>query len=156
YILNGDHVFGWGWATSTDQLMGGHSVADLSLIHPGADGTKSALEISGEIKTGFPQPWAGAIWFPGHEPMQPANLSGKKELVFRARGTPGDYELLLLSGSGYIPESASFTVTAKWKAYHIALAKSFPDADWKHVTYLVFSGGQQGKFKLDLDQVSLR
>lgn len=149
--------FGWGWSVTTDQLAGGHSVATIKLIHPGANGTHGALQVTGEIKPGFPYgPWAGAIWFPGHEPMQPADLSAKKALRFWARGTPGSYNLMLSTGSANsIPLYSSFVVTKQWKEYHISLAASFPNADWKHVIYLAFSAGNPGMFQFDLDQVTL-
>lgn len=156
-VISHGHEFGWGWSVTTDQLAGGKSVAAISLIHPGADGTRGALHVTGEIKPGFPYgPWAGAIWFPGHEPMQAADLSGDHELVFWARGKAGSYNLMLSSGSpGSIPLYASFVTSPKWKEYHIPLASSFPNADWKHVYYLAFSAANPGKFQFDLDQVSL-
>ena len=156
-ILRHGHEFGWGWSTTTDQIAGGHSVASIALIHPGANGTRSALRVSGEIKPGFPYgPWAGAIWFPGHEPMQPADLSAKTALTFWARGTPGSYNLMLKTGgpSG-IPLYAPFVITKQWKEYHIPLASSFPNSDWKQVVYLAFSAANPGKFQFDLDQVTL-
>ncbi len=156
-VLSHGHEFGWGWSTTTDQMAGGHSVASIALIHPGADGTHGALRVSGEIKAGFPYgPWAGVIWFPGREPMQPADLSAEHELDFWARGTPGSYNLMLDAGApGGIPLYAHFVTTPQWKEYHIALATDFPNANWKHVYYLAFSAGNPGKFRFDLDQVSL-
>lgn len=155
-ILSHGHEFGWGWSVTTDQRAGGHSVANIALIHPGANGTHGALQVSGEIKSGFPYPWAGAVWFPGHAPMQPADLSAKQELTFWARGKPGSYNLMLMSGSpSSIPLYASFVTTSKWKEYHIPLAASFPNADWKQVYFIAFSAANPGKFEFDLDQVKL-
>lgn len=131
-------------------------MARIALIHPGADGTHGALQIIGEIKPGFPYPWAGTIWFPGQEPMQPGDLSAKKELTFWARGKPDRYDILLKAGSpGGIPLYASFVTTLQWKEYHFPLATSFPNADLKHVYYIAFSAGNPGKFQFDLDQVTL-
>ncbi|HVA56090.1 MAG TPA: hypothetical protein VNI53_09910 [Gammaproteobacteria bacterium] len=155
-ILRHGHEFGWGWSVSTDQRAGGHSVANIALIHPGADGTHGALRITGEIKPGFPYPWAGTIWFPGHEPMQPGDLSAKQELTFWARGMPGSYSIMLKAGSlEGIPLYASFVTTSQWKEYHIPLATSFPNADLKHVFYIAFSADNPGRFQFDLDQVTL-
>lgn len=156
-VINHRPEFGWGWSVTTDQRAGGNSMAEIALIHPGAAGTKGALQISGEIKPGFPYgPWAGAIWFPGHEPMQPADLSDKKELTFWARGKAASYNLMLMSGNpGGIPLYAAFVTTPKWKEYHIPLATSFPNADWKQVYFLAFSAANPGEFQFDLDQVTL-
>lgn len=156
-VLSHGHEFGWGWSTTTDQVAGGHSVASITLIHPGADGTHAALRVTGEVKPGFQfGPWAGAIWFPGHEPMQAADLSAKRELTFWARGTPGSHNVMLASGSpNGIPLYAAFVIIQQWKEYHMPLATSFPNADWKHVYYIAFAAGTNGKFQFDLDQVTL-
>jgi len=156
-VINLGHEFGWGWSTTTDQVAGGHSVASITIIHPGADGTHAALRVTGEVKPGFQYgPWAGAIWFPGHKPMQPGDLSAKKELTFWARGTPGSYNLMLSTGSvNSIPIYSAFLLTKQWKEYHVPLASSFPNADWKHVYYIAFSAGNPGKFQFDLDQMTL-
>lgn len=156
-ILSHGHEFGWGWSTTSDQRAGGNSEASIVLIHPGADGTPKALQVTGEIKPGFPYgPWAGAIWFPGHYPTQPADLSAKKELAFWARGTPGSYNMMLSTGSANsIPLYSSFVISKQWKEYHIPLATSFPNADWKQVVYLAFTAANPGKFQFDLDQVTL-
>jgi len=154
---HGHGEFGWGWTVSTDQLAGGHSIAGIALIRQGANGTQGALQISGEIKPGFPYPWAGAIWLPGHNPMQPADLSIKKQLVFWARGAIGHYTIMLQSGSPHgIPLYASFTTSPHWKQYHIPLATSFRGANLKKVFFIVFSASKPGKFQFDIDQVSLR
>lgn len=158
-ILNHGHgEFGWGWSAYSDQRIGGHSLASIALIQPGADGTRGALRVSGEIKPGFPYPWAGAFWYPGHQPMEPGDLSAKKELVFWARGDGRSYAVMIMSGSpNGIPQGTEFTTTTRWKEYHIPLATSFLSADLKHVFFIGFSAGEgQGKFQLDIDQVVLR
>lgn len=147
---------GWGWAATTDQMAGGHSVARISLIRAGAAGTAGALHIEGEIKPGFPFPWAGAIWFPGHEPMHPGNLSAYKVLTFWARGKSGRYTIMLETGSpGGTPQDTAFVMTPHWKQYRINLNDRFPDADLKQVYYIAFSADNSGNFQFDLDQVVL-
>lgn len=148
---------GWGWSKTSDQRQGGHSTAEISLVHPGASGSKGALHVQGEINKGFIAPWAGAIWFPGAEPMQLADLSAKQELVFQTRGAPGTYTIMLMSGSAQsIPQFADFEVTEAWQEVHIPLASKFPGADYKRVFFIAFCGGNWGKFQFDLDQVTLR
>lgn len=155
-VLRQGDEFGWGWSTTSDERMGGHSTAKITIVHPGADGTHGALQVTGVIKPGFIAPWAGAIWFPGNYPTQAADLSAKKELSFWARGTPGSYNLMLSTGSANsMPIYSAFVVGKQWKEYHIPLATSFPNADWKRVVYLAFSAANPGKFQFDLDQVTL-
>ncbi|MXW11222.1 MAG: amidohydrolase family protein, partial [Gammaproteobacteria bacterium] len=52
------------WDVTTDQLTGGSSTASVAV----RDG---ALVVTGEIAPGVPFPWAGVIWMPGAQPMQP-------------------------------------------------------------------------------------
>lgn len=155
-VMRHGKEFGWGWSTTSDERMGGHSSAGITIVHPGADDTHGALEVSGEIKAGFLAPWAGAIWFPGNYPTQPADLSASKELSFWARGTPGSYNLMLSTGSAEsMPLYSAFVIGKQWKEYRIPLAASFPNADWKKVVYLAFSAATTGKFQFELDQVTL-
>lgn len=156
YVRNAAHGAGWGWTATDDQRVGGKSTAAITIVQPGADGTQGALQASGELNAGFISPWAGALWFPGARPMQPADLSGHKELVFRAKGKPGSYSIMLMAGSARnIPVYASFTMTKDWKQYTIPLATSFTGADLKHVYFIAFSAGTFGPFQFELDQVAL-
>lgn len=149
-------ALGWGWAATDDSRMSGHSTASIGLVHPGAKGSQGALEVKGELKSGFIAPWAGAVWFPGSRPMQPADLSDRKVLTFWVRGKPGSYSVMLMSGSGKsIPQYANFTITKDWKQVRIPLQSSFPGADFKHVYFVAFSAGGLGKFQFDLDRVRL-
>lgn len=155
-IIHHGKNMGWGWATTTDQRLGGRSTASISLVKPGADDTAAALRIDGALQPGFISPWGGAIWFPGSKPMQAGDLSGHKALEFWARGTPGGYSVMLMAGSKQgIPRYAAFKVGKQWKHYSIPLADSFPGADLKQVYFIAFSASQMGQFQLDLDQVEL-
>lgn len=155
-VPNGASEMGWGWAATDDRRIGGQSTASVALVHPGADGSKGALQVTGELKSGSMAPWAGTIWFPGSQPMQPADLSGKKDLSFWVRGTPGDYSLMLMAGSARnIPTYGSFTVTKDWKQVHISLDRYFHYADMQHVYFVAFSVGAPGKFQFELDNVEL-
>lgn len=75
-------AFGSGWGASTDERMGGSSTVEMNVV----DG---ALEIRGEIRTGPPWPWAGAMFFPGAQPFAAVDLSSQKEIVWKSRGDGG-------------------------------------------------------------------
>lgn len=156
-VINRGQGMGWGWSRTDDQRVGGNSSASISLVHPGANGSKGALKVTGELKSGFISPWAGVAWFPGSHPMQPADLSGKKALVFWAKGKPGSYSIMVMTKSPRsIPQYDSFTLTKQWKKYTIPLATSFVGADWKKVYFIAFSAGAFGKFHFELDDVQLQ
>lgn len=149
--------FGAGWTVSTDQLAGGKSTATLAVAGPGAHGSKGALRISGEVMAGSEHPWAGAMFFPGPQPMAPANLSAMKELTFWARGDGKRYGVLLFAHSrGTLPTSVAFDAPAQWTQVRLPLAR-FTGIDGRDVTGLFFGAvSGPGRFALEIDDVELR
>jgi hypothetical protein len=151
-----DAVFGFGWQVSTDSRMGGKSTADMRIVPGGANGSRSALEVTGAIVRGAPFPWAGAMFFPAATPMAPANLSKFKELVFWARGDGAEYQVMVFATRlGNIPASRPFTAGADWHEFVMPLA-SFSDIDGSDLRGLLFSASAGGPFRLQIDEVRLR
>ena len=81
------------WDVTTDQLTGGSSSANVAV----RDG---ALAVTGEIAPGLAFPWAGVIWMPGEQPMQPIDFSGREVIRFRTRGDGRQYSVMLIGGGG--------------------------------------------------------
>src|SRR5207244_124261 len=80
------------WMTTSDSEAGGKSTSSIQTVSGGANGSKGALKITGEIVSGgAPFNWAGVFFFPGSSPNDPANLSGKKMLSFWAKGDGKSY-----------------------------------------------------------------
>ena len=150
-------AFGMPWQISTDGMMGGGSQAKMAVVKPGAAGTAAALEITGEIKTGAPFPWAGAMFFPASPPMTPADLSKFTELVFFARGDGRNYQVMMFATRfGNIPMTHPFTAGAEWKEHVIPL-KAFSNMDGSDVRGILFSADNTpGAFRLAIDSVRLR
>lgn len=143
--------FGSGWMQTTDQLAGGASVATLKREH-------GALAVSGEIKTGFAFPWSGAMYFPASQPMQPADLSTRKTLVFRARGDGRNYSVMLFSGVQMqsMPSMKPFVAGPEWTEVRIPL-DGFNGADLSRVRGFAFTAGQPiGAFAFQIDDVELK
>ena len=90
-------------------MAGGESEVAHALVAGGAGESRGALRVSGQIRPGFAFPWAGMIFFPASQPMQPVDLSSRKELVFRVRGDGRSYHAMLFSGaSGSSVANAAF------------------------------------------------
>jgi imidazolonepropionase-like amidohydrolase len=143
--------FGAGWMQTTDQMAGGASVVTLKR------GT-GALAVSGEIKTGFAFPWSGAMYFPAAQAMQPADLSARKELVFRARGDGRNYSVMLFSGVQLqsMPSVKGFVAGPEWTEVRIPL-DGFAGADLSRVRGIAFTAGQPaGAFAFQIDSVELK
>lgn len=143
--------FGAGWMQTTDQMAGGASVVTLKREN-------GVLAVSGEIKTGFAFPWSGAMYFPATQPMQPADLSARKELVFRARGDGRNYSVMLFSGVQMqsMPSVKPFVAGPEWTEVRIPLS-GFNGADLSRVRGLAFTAGQPvGAFAFQIDDVELK
>jgi len=145
-------LFGAGWSKSTDAMRGGTSTVKLTLVAGGANDSKGALKVSGEIKAGA-GPWAGAMFSPGTRQFAPANLSSKKSVSFWAKGDGRAYQVMLFTQSGgYQPGIQQFTPSDKWRRFSFALTKFGTKGG--DITGLFFGAGfPAGKFALQLDDV---
>ncbi|HEX2251965.1 MAG TPA: amidohydrolase family protein [Thermoanaerobaculia bacterium] len=139
--------FGTGWMPSTDARMGGASTVELSPV----DGH---LAIAGEIRPGFPYPWAGALLMLGDPPMAPVDLSAKRGVRFRARGA-GTWRLMAFAEPlGPMPAIRTFEAGAAWSDVAIAWEELGVEPD--RLQGLLFSGGPApGAFRLEIDDVAL-
>jgi hypothetical protein len=148
------------WIGAGDQMNGGKSMATLAVVEPGASGSKGALQVTGEVVAGGPFLFAGALFSPAMAPMQPANLSGKKEISFWAKGDGTTYTLLILTESrngqnGEPPAMTSFVAGPEWKQFTFPFSVFETDgSDLSGVAFIKV--GQPGKFQFQLDQVEIK
>lgn len=140
------------WYATGDSVRGGTSTADLAITANGANGTAFSLRITGEIKDGFQYPFAGAGLFPGGKDMTPWDASGKKELVFFAKGDGKTYRLMLFTLASDIPAEKAFATTGSWQEVRIPLDSLA--ADMTRFKGIFFSASPgDGAFQLDVDEV---
>lgn len=150
--------FGHGWQLTTDAIVGGTSIADQAWTGGGAAGSHGALRVHGEIRPGFAFPWAGTMFHPGAEPMQPVDASARTELVFQARGDGRVYQAMLFSGPSMqsMPAMQSFTAGPAWSEVRIPLS-TFAGADPATLRAVAIAAGlPEGGFELFIDRVELR
>jgi beta-glucosidase len=110
------------WMVAGDSMNGGKSTASMQIVQPGADNTKGALQVTGEVVPGVPFTFAGVLYSPAQAPMQPVNLSGKKSISFWAKGDGKNYSLIVLTASrsgssGEAPAMTNFVAGPDWKQY---------------------------------------
>lgn len=149
-----DAAFGAGWQTSTDAIRGGKSTATMEVVTGGAESTAGALAVAGAIDPATAFGWAGAMFFPGAQPMQPANLSSKRAISFWARGDGKTYRLMMFSQSaGMPPPTRTFVAGDAWKRYTFALA-DFGGIEGHDLMGLLFAAGPEpGSFAFQIDGV---
>lgn len=148
--------FGAGWAAVSDGFQGGTSWADLKIAEGGANQGKGCLHVQGEIGSARSGGWAGAIFYPGRAPFNPANLSSKKQIRFWARAeSEGSYKLAVHHWNhGMHRRQQIFTAAMNWQEY------SFPfsafQTDGRGIMGVVFLAGPvPGRFEFQIDDVRI-
>lgn len=152
-----DATFG-NWQPTTDQMAGGASIVEHALSEGGANGSAGALRVAGETRPGFAFPWAGVMWFPASQPMQPVDLSSRSELVFQVRGDGRSYSAMLFSGPSAqgMPSMQSFVAGPEWHEVRLPLS-GFEGGDLSQLRGIAFTAGQpHGAFEFRIDAVELR
>ncbi len=149
------------WMAASDSMNGGKSTSSIAIAEPGADNTKGAMQVSGEVVSGNGGfLFGGTLFSPGAAPMQPANLSGKKGISFWAKGDGGTYTLLVLTeersgNSGEPPAMTSFVAGPEWKQYTFPFSAFDTDGgDPRGFGFIRIA--QPGKFHFEIDQVEIK
>jgi ABC-2 type transport system permease protein len=150
-------AYGMGIQPGGDEFQGGKSTATAKLVDGGANGSKSALQVNGEVRPGTQYPSAGAYFFPEGPPTQGLmDYSGKKTLSFQARGDGKTYTLLVLSGTPVRmpPLMLGFTAGPTWERHEFQLEK-LGAADWQRVRMIGWMQTSMGPFEFQLDDLRL-
>ncbi len=149
--------YGQGWSINTDVMMNGSSSAKMNLIKGGANGSKSALEITGTITAEFAYPWAGVMFAPGIKASQSVDFSKAKEISFWAQGDGRTYNLMAFSSATMgAPPTQRFVADSNWQLVRFKL-EEFNGLDRTDVTGFAINAGEpEGGFKLVIDELVIR
>jgi ABC-type multidrug transport system permease subunit len=145
------------WQISTDSDVSGHSMAEISLLTPGAEGTPHALRLKGHLAPGpkNPQGYVTARC----EVRVPAGSRDLRGIEFEARGEPRIYQV------GFQPPKAaatpipeiSFVPDEAWQNLRVPIAwlanpsgYGLADGPW---TLEISVTGPAGEFTLDIDEI---
>jgi hypothetical protein len=149
-------TFGAGWNVSTDSYMGGKSQAEYHVVKAGAEESAQSLMITGTIAEGSAYTWAGAIFFPGSQPMQPANLSRWKGVDFWAKGDGKNYAVMIFAQSlGFRPAILMFQTDADWKEYFFPY-DGFGVQGYDITGIFIGASQEKGGFSLQIDNLRLK
>jgi imidazolonepropionase-like amidohydrolase len=149
-------AFGTAWSVTTDAMAGGTSTGSMTVVDGGANGSARSLRINGTVTDAVSYGWAGAMWSPGAAPMQPADLSSKKEIVFSARGEGATYRVLVFAeSSGMTPLMHEFTAGPEWQELVVPWTELGTDGRGV-MAIMILGGPQAGAFALQVDNVRLR
>jgi beta-glucosidase len=144
------------WITGSDAMQGGKSNAKMEVMDGGAENSKGALRVTGEVIPGVPFLWAGALFVPGTSPVDPVNLSSKKVINFWAKGDGKTYAVALgtQSRQNQMPAIKTFVAGAEWKQYSFPISAF--DTEGQDVTNLAFAQSSVGKFEFEIDQLEIK
>ena len=146
------------WIAGSDGLMGGgKSTGSIQAVAGGANNSKGALHITGELIPGAQFLWAGALFAPGAGLDDPVNLSSKKTISFWAKGDGKTYIIAVTTESrqNEMPTMKSFMAGPEWKPYSFPISDFQTDgSDIRGVAFV--SGGTPGKFDFEIDEVEIR
>ncbi len=146
------------WQVTTDSMLGGQSSAEIEQHSDTQQQANQYLHISGEVKTGSMFPWAGVSTFVSDQPMAPADAGSIQHLRFRARGMPGEYQLMVFSGSqnNAMPAIQPITLSTDWQQYEFELA-AIAGVDLSLLRGFAWTAGNgHSRFEFDLDDVELQ
>ena len=145
------------WEVTTDQPAGGNSVAEVEVVADGANGSNSALLVTGEVGAAVPFAWAGVSYMPSVIPFGPFDLSSKPTLHFWAKGEGAPLRVQLFCDNvGQVPPEQPFAVTAEWQEVSLDLS-TFDGCNIEGVQAIIFSAGTApGAFSFQIDEVSFQ
>jgi hypothetical protein len=158
-----ENVHGLALAPVADEQYGGTSETRLSLVHPGAPGSRGAARISFHMAAGSPYPFASVFLMLGPEGL-PSDLSAYRGLRFHARSK----EKSFLTGlTQYVDRTtrylARFEAKPEWSLVEVPFANLKPDPQAekppafapKGIMAIEFGAGsgEPGQVDLDIDQV---
>lgn len=145
------------WMSMSDSENGGKSTASMQVVEGGANGSKAALHVSGEIVAGAPFTYAGVTFIPSGLPMEAVNLSSRKTISFWVKGDGKNYAVALLTeaNSGGMPAIKPFVAGPEWKQFSFPIS-SF-QSDGSDIRGLAFAHAQEpGKFDFEIDEVEIK
>jgi len=139
--------FGGDWFPSTDEMRQGRSTVELTVEDGG-------LTVAGEIRPGFPFPWAGAMVFAGPAPMAAADASAARAIALRARADHPFRLMVFSEDLGPVPVSVTLPASGEWRRHEVPFADFGIDGS-RLQAVLVTGGPEQGPFEIRLDDVEL-
>jgi ABC-2 type transport system permease protein len=148
-------AYGNGMLAGGDESQQGKSTATQKLVDGGAQGSKAALEVSGEVRPGAQYPTAGTFFFPTGEIMKASlDISAKKSLSFQVRGDGKQYTLMIFTAGSYIPIMQPFSTGPDWQEVKVDLARH-AGADFRQVRGFGVVSMAMGSFQFQIDELRL-
>jgi ABC-2 type transport system permease protein len=145
------------WQISTDSDVSGHSMAETSLLTPGAEGTRHAMRLKGHLAPG-PKNAQGYV-SARYEVRVPTSSRGLRGIEFEARGASRVCQVAFHppKTTGSPMPAISFVPSEAWQKVQVPIAwlanpseNGLADGPW---VLEVSVTGPAGEFSLDIDEI---
>jgi hypothetical protein len=154
-------TYGIGWTAFDDKSRGGNSTTSEKLIEGGAEHSKGALEVSGDVGTAIQYPFVGTSFLPNGQPTTDFSRQGLMDyssrhmLRFFARGDGNTYTVAIAGPvMDTMPAMYSFTAGPEWREVQIPLAE-LGNLDLKRVKAISVGTMSPGPFRFQIDNVRI-
>jgi hypothetical protein len=151
--------YGMGWHAADDKVRGGNSTITQQLVGDGAQDSKAALEITGQVGTAIQYPFVGTSFLPNgtkdtvFEKQGFMDFSKKHTLSFFARGDGQMYTVVFMGpASGAMPGMYGFTAGPEWQQVRIPL-KDVVNTDLQRIRLISIGSMNPGAFRFQIDDV---
>ena len=151
--------YGLGWRANDDKDRGGNSTIEQHLVEGGAQDSKGALEVSGEVGTAIQYPFVGTGFLPNGtkdlawDKQGSMDYSKKTALIFDARGDGQMYTVVFIGPvMGGIPGMYGFTASQDWQEVRIPL-KDVANTDLQRIKLISIGSMNPGPFRFQIDNV---
>ncbi len=146
------------WQVSTDSDASAHSMAEISLLTPGSEGTRHAMRLTGRLAPGPKN--AQGIVSARCEVRLPANSAALHGLEFEARGVSRIFQVGFKppkTAATFAVPAISFVPGEDWQDVRMPIAwladpakNGLANGPW---TLEIMVAGPPGEFTLDLDEI---
>jgi imidazolonepropionase-like amidohydrolase len=146
--------FGTGWEAATDAPAGASTVT-LNVVAGGAEGTRGALAVRGELGTGAAFAFAGASFRPTADDGVGVNLSSFDSLSFRVRGDGRSYMIYFYGLAAGSAARYEFRAGPDWSEVVVPFAQLGYDGRGMRSILFAATGAPRG-FSFMIDDVRFR
>jgi len=152
-------AYGIGWRATDDRMRGGNSTVSQRLVEGGAESSKAALEVSGEVGTAIQYPFVGTSFLPNGNPDKGfadqgfMDYSRRQTLRFFARGDGRQYTVAIMGPVlDAIPAMYGFVAGPEWQEVRVSL-KELENFDLTRVKVISIGTMTPGQFRFQVDGV---
>jgi hypothetical protein len=158
---NANATYGIGFTATDDKSRGGNSTVSQRLVDGGAEHTKAALEVSGDVGTAIQYPFVGTSFLPNGKPQVDflnqgyMDYSKRHTLRFDARGDGKNYMVVIMGPRvDAMPAMYGFVAGPDWQEVRVPL-QDLGGADLARVKVISIGSMTPGEFRFQIDGVRI-